>query len=405
MDKHALLSPSSSHRWINCTPSAMLESLEPFQAPSIYAEEGTEAHFLSEIKLSYMLGKISPMEYDTRFEHFVMNSQYYNSEFNEYVNDYCKEVMAIIKEDYAGKNIDVYLEQKVEFTDVVPEGSGTSDVIIVGTNFVHVIDLKFGKGVSVSAIGNPQLRLYALGALKKFRLKGVFAEAVMTIIQPRLSDISTDIVSVVDLYDWATNVVTPAAELAYKGLGDLTPGEHCKFCKMKGKCEALAKQQLVIAQQEFDQVMTEDTILEPCDMTPEMLGRVLTIGPKFIDWFKDVISYATATMINNGTKIPGYKVVEGRSYRVITNPDAVLEKLLTQGFAESDILEPIKLLGITTLEKNIGKKLFNELVKDYILKPAGKPTIAPETDNRPAIDAAKLKLVGQEFDVIENEEE
>jgi len=405
MDKHALLSPSSSHRWLNCTPSALLESLEPFQAPSIYAEEGTDAHFLSEMKLSFMLGKISPMEYDTRFEHFVMNSRYYNAEFNEFVNNYCQEVMAIIKEDYAGKNIDVYLEQNVEFADIVPEGSGTGDVIIVGTNFVHVIDLKFGKGVAVSAIGNPQLRLYALGALKKFRLKGVFSEARMTIIQLRLSDISTDIIAVTDLYNWAENVVMPAAELAYKGQGDLTPGEHCKFCKLKGKCKALADQQLIAAQKEFDQVVTEDTILEPCNMTPEMLARVLEIGPKFTDWFKDVISYATASMINNGLKIPGYKVVEGRSYRVITNPDAVFEKLLTAGFAESDILEPVKLLGISILEKNVGKKLFTALTKDYVIKPPGKPTIALETDARPAMDASRMKLVGQEFDEIENEEE
>lgn len=405
MDKHALLSPSSSHRWLKCTPSALLESLEPFQPPSIYAEEGTEAHFLSELKLSFMLGKTSPTEYDTRFESFMMGSKYYNSEFNEFVNDYCREVMAIVKEDYAGKDIDVYLEEKVEFADVVPEGSGTSDVIIVGNNFVHVIDLKFGKGIEVSAIENPQLRLYAIGALKKFRLKGSFSEVRMTIIQPRLSNITTDIMTVNDLYVWAQEVVIPAAELAYKGQGDLTPGEHCKFCKLKGKCESLANQQLVAAQKEFDQVVTEDAILEPRNMTPEMLARVLEIGPKFVDWFKDVISYTTAAMINEGLKVPGYKVVEGRSYRVITDPDAVAEKLLTAGFAESDIFEPVKLFGITTLEKNIGKKLFNELAKNYLLKPPGKPTIALETDARPAIDADKFKLVGQEFDVIENEDE
>jgi len=404
MDRHALLSPSSSKRWLNCTPSALLESLEPFQAPSEYAEEGTDAHFLSELKLSFMLQKISPMEYDTRFENFRMNSRYYNAEFNDYVNDYCQEIMAIIKEDYAGKNIEVYLEQRLEFTDLVPEGSGTGDVVIVGTDFVHVIDLKFGKGVPVSAIDNSQLRLYAIGALKSFRLKGVFTEARMTIIQPRLSDITTEILSVVDLYNWAETVVRPAAELAYQGLGTITPGDHCKFCKLKGKCEVLSQHHLQLAQQEFEQVIIDDTIMEPCDMTPEMLSRVLTIGPKFVDWFKDVIAYATATMINNGTKIPGYKVVEGRSYRVITDPDAVLEKLLTAGFAESDILEPTKLLGITTLEKNIGKKLFNELAKNYIIKPMGKVTIAVESDNRPAIDATKMKLVGQEFETIDEDE-
>lgn len=208
MDKHSLLSPSSSSRWLACTPSAFLESLEPFSPSSIYAAEGTDAHFLSELKLSYMLGKISPIEYDTRFENFVMNSQYYNAEFNDFVNDYCKEVMTIIKEDYANEKVEVFLEEKLEFTDIVQEGSGTADVAIIGKNFVHVIDLKFGKGVPVSAINNSQLKLYALGALKKFRLKGVFYETRMTIIQPRLFDITTDRISVVDLYEWAESYVS-----------------------------------------------------------------------------------------------------------------------------------------------------------------------------------------------------
>jgi len=405
MDKHSLLSPSSSSRWLACTPSAYLESLEPFKPSSTYAEEGTDAHFLSELKLSFMLGKISPTEYDTRFENFVLNSTYYNAEFNDFVNDYCKEVMAIIKEDYGNEKVEVYLEEKVEFTDIVQEGSGTSDVIIVGKNFVHVIDLKFGKGVPVSAINNSQLKLYALGALKKFRLKGVFNEARMTIIQPRLSDITTDFIRVTELYNWAETYVKPRAELAYKGQGELVPGTHCKFCKRKGKCDTLGNQQLQLAQQEFEAVLVEDTILEPRNMTPEMLSRVMTIGPRFIDWFKDVMAYATATMINEGTKIPGYKVVEGRSNRVITSPDSIFELLTTKGFPESDLLEPRKLLGITALEKNIGKKLFAELTKDYVIKPPGKPTVTEESDKRPAIEDSQLRLLGQEFIEVDEEEE
>jgi len=402
MERHALLSPSSSSRWLVCTPSALLESLEPNRPASTYAAEGTDAHFLADLKLSYMLNQISPVEYDIRFENFVMNSQYYNAEFNEYVNDYCKEVMAIIKEDYANEELEICLEQRVDFDDVVPEGSGTGDVIIIGKTFVHVIDLKFGKGVSVSAVNNTQLRLYALGALKKFRLKGVFVEARMTIIQPRLYDISTDRVSVKELYEWAESFVKPRAELAYQGKGELTPGDHCKFCKRKGKCEALGNAQLEAAQREFAQVMVvepeQTSILEPRNMTPEMLSRVMQIGPKFIDWFKDVMAYATAAMINDGLQIPGYKVVEGRSNRIITDATALYEFLLKRGFAESDLVKPKELLGISTLEKNIGKKFFNELAKDYIIKPSGKPTVAVETDNRPALDVSKLKLVGQEFE-------
>lgn len=395
---HAFLSPSSSERWLACTPSAKLEALEPFQPPSVYAAEGTEAHSLAEIKLAYMLGKISVEEYDTRFESFRINSNYYNAEFNDFVNDYCVEVMTIIKEDYKDQEVEVELEAKVEFTDIVPDGSGTSDVVIIGKSFVHVIDLKFGKGVAVSAIGNPQLRLYALGALKKYRLKGVFTEARMTICQPRLYDISTDYVSVIDLNNWAVNFVKPRAELAIRGEGDLVSGEHCKFCKRKGKCETLGQHQLAIAQAEFEAVVVEDNILEPKNMTPEMLSRVMFIAPKFIDWFNDVQKYVAQAMINEGLELPGYKLVEGRSTRVMTNPDAIAEILRTSGFAEDAYLEPVKLLGITNLEKNIGKKLFNELCSDYIIKPPGRPTVAPETDKRVALDAKRLKLSGQEFD-------
>lgn len=402
---HALLSPSSSEKWLHCTPSAYLESLEPYSPPSIYAAEGTEAHELGELKLSYMLEKISPEVYDTKFENFRLTSKFYNEEFNDFVNDYCKEVMMIVKEDYKDEKVEVFLEEKVEFTDVVPEGSGTSDVVIVGKNFIHIVDLKFGKGIPVSAIGNTQLRLYALGALKKFRLNGVFTEVRMTIIQPRLYDITTDFISVADLNDWAINYVKPRAELAIAGKGEIQSGPHCRFCKRKGKCDELGAYQLQVAQREFEATIVDDTLLEPRNMTPEMLSRIMEVGPMFVTWFKDVISYVTATMINEGTKIPGYKVVEGRSQRVITNPDAIKEILRTAGFAEDDYLKPKELLGITTLEKNIGKKLFNELCKDYIVKPNGKPTVVEESDKREALDVSKLGLYGQEFEIIDYEGE
>lgn len=393
---HALLSPSSSHRWLICTPSAMLESSEP-STYSPYAEEGTEAHALAEIKLSYMLGQINDTEYATKFDHFRLNSKFYNYEFNDYVNDYCQEVMTIVKEDYKNHEVSVHLEQYVTFEDIVPNGGGTSDVVIVGKNFIHIIDLKFGKGVPVSAIGNTQLRLYALGAIKKYIRECTCTEARMTIIQPRLHDISTDFVGINELNDWAINYVKPRAELAIAGKGELVPGDHCKFCKLKGKCKALADKQLAIAQAEFEDAVVENNMLEPANMSPEVISRILDIAPKFIDWFKDVEAYAMKTAINDGTKIPGYKLVEGRSTRVIVSPASVIEKLRTAGFSEEDYLKPTELLGITTLEKNIGKKLFNELCEDYIIKPQGKPTLVPESDKRVAIDVKSLGLNGNEF--------
>ena len=393
---HALLSPSSSHRWLVCTPSAKLEASEPVSF-SPYAKEGTEAHALAEIKLSYMLGQISPEEYNTRFEDFKLTSEYYNQEFNEYVNDYCIEIMTIVKEDYKGQEVQVHLEEYVTFEDIVPDGHGTSDVVIVGKNFIHIVDLKFGKGVPVSAIGNPQLRLYALGAIQKHIRECTCTEVKMTIIQPRLHDVSTDFVSIQDLNDWAINYVRPRAALAIAGEGEFVPGDHCKFCKLKGKCQKLADQQLAVAQAEFQDVVVENNMMEPANMSPEVFSRILTIAPKFIDWFKDVENYAIQSAVNGAIKIPGYKLVEGRSTRIIADKDGVIEKLRTSGFQEDDYLEKPKLLGITTLEKNIGKKLFNDLCSQFIVKPAGKPTLVPETDKRPAIDAKSLTLNGDEF--------
>jgi hypothetical protein len=397
MNGHALLSPSGAKRWMACTPSAILESHEPYQAASVYAAEGTEAHELGELKLAFALEKISVEEYHTKFEHFRMTAKFYNEDFNAFVNDYVKEVMDIVTKDYEGLNVEVYLEDKVEFTHIVPKGSGTSDVVIVGPDFIHVIDLKFGKGVAVSAIGNPQLRLYALGALKKYQMKGVFTEARMTIIQPRLYDKTTDYLPVMELNNWAITEVKPKAEMASRGEGQLVAGDHCMWCKRKGKCEALGQQQLAVARQEFEQTIVDDKILDPVNMTPEMLSRVLTIAPKFIKWFNEVTSYTKLAMVNEDLKIPGYKVVEGRSTRIMSDQAGIAEKLRTSGFKEEDYLTAPKLLGITKLEKNVGKKLFTQLCDQFIIKPPGKPSVVLETDRRTALDIKDYKLTGQEF--------
>lgn len=402
--KHALLSPSASHRWLNCTPSAMLESYEP-STYSPYAAEGTEAHALAELKLSFILEKISQAEYDTRFENFRLSSKFYSAEMNEFVNDYINEVMTIIREDNKGIDCKVFLEEYVKFDDIVPNGGGTSDVVIVGDKFIHIIDLKYGKGVPVSAIENPQLRLYALGAIKAHLREITVEEVRMTIIQPRLRDITTDFMSVKALNSWAINYVKPRALLAIEGRGELCSGDWCKFCKCRAKCKRLADDQLAVAQQEFNDVVIENNILEPQNMSPDMLSRVLFIAPKFIEWFNEVQKYAIKASIYENLKIPGYKLVEGRSVRTIFDVDSVKEKLRTSGFSEEDYMKPRELLGITALEKNIGKKLFNDICGQYIVKPQGKPVLAVATDKRPALDVKALKLDGSEFSIIENEED
>lgn len=400
-NQHAFLSPSTSHRWLNCTPSAMLESYEP-KGQSTYAQEGTEAHELAEIKLSYALGYINDEVYETKFDEFRLRSQYYNEEFNEYVNKYVTEVMNIYALDYE-KKVKVYLEEQVEFSDIVPNGSGTSDVVMVGKDFVHIIDFKFGKGVPVSAIGNPQLKLYALGAIRTHIREVTCKEVRMTIIQPRLDDITTDFISITELNDWALNFVKPRAQLAIVGQGELVPGDHCKFCKCRGKCQALADKQLAVAQAEFEDVVVEHKILQPCDMTPEMLAKALEIAPLFIDWFKEIQNYAAKATLFDGLKIPGYKIVEDKSNRKIINPEAIKEKLRTSGYAESDYMKPQELLGIGALEKNIGKKVFTNLCGDYVIKPAGKLTLVPESDKRVAVDVNALKLDGSEFAITDSE--
>lgn len=401
--KHALLSPSASHRWLHCTPSAMLESNEP-STYSPYAAEGTEAHALAELKLSYILEKISPEEYETRFENFKLTSKFYSPEMNEYVNNYVNEVMTIVKEDNKGIDCKVYLEEYVKFDDIVPSGGGTSDVVIVGNNFIHIVDLKYGKGVPVSAIENSQLRLYALGAVKQHLREVTVSEVRMTIIQPRLGDITTDFMSIGALNDWAVNFVKPRAQLAIEGQGELCSGDWCKFCKCKNKCKRLADDQLAVAQREFEDVVIENNVLEPQNMSPEMFERILNVAPKFIDWFNDIKNYALQAAINGTLKIPGYKLVEGRSVRTIFDTNSVKEKLKTSGFSEEDYLKPQELLGITALEKNIGKKLFGNLCGEYIVKPVGKPILVPESDKREALDTNKIKLNGDEFAIAEIEE-
>lgn len=400
---HALLSPSSAHRWLTCTPSALLESYEP-SSTSIYAAEGTEAHELAELKLSYTFEKISPEEYDTKFEHFKLTSKYYNEEFNEYVNSYCQRVYDLYQADNKIEPCKIYFEDRVEFKDIVPDGAGTSDVVIVGKSFVHIIDLKFGKGVEVSAVNNAQLRLYALGAIVKHVREMSCQYVRMTIIQPRLDNFSEEYMSIEAINKWALNYVKPRAELAIAGKGELVSGEHCKFCKLRGKCKKLASDELESARKEFgDLTIDDDFKLPVSQMSPEMISAILQIAPQFIDWFKDVESYAKKMVIEEGLKIPGYKLVEGRSVRIITDENAVASKLHAAGFEEEKYLKPKELLGISYLEKNIGKKLFNELCGDYVVKPTGKPVLTTIDDKRDPIDVKSIKLDGTEFEFADEE--
>lgn len=394
--EHAILSASAAHRWLECTPSAMLEATEDIEPCSTYAEEGTAAHALAELKLSKMYNKIDSETYQQRFEEFVKEfGKYYNNEFVEYVDQYISFVKETTNElEKEGKQHHIFFETTVSFANVVPQGFGTADVLIITDDTIHVIDLKFGVGVPVSAVGNPQLRLYGFGALNMFPKS---EHIKMTINQPRLDSISTDEMSKKDLVDWAYNYVAPRAELAIKGEGKLQSSEEaCKFCKLKAKCKARADAQLEIAKKEFEMALDTTTKMpiSPELMSPEQLGDILEIGPAFIDWFNDVKAFAVG-QLQTGVKIPGFKLVRGRSNRIITDPERVKEILVDNGFDEEDLMEPPKMKGISKLEALVGKKLFGTLCEDYIIKPEGALTLATEDDSRP--EANSIVLAQSEF--------
>lgn len=392
-DEHSLLSASTAHRWLQCTPSARLEQMEQGQC-TVYAEEGTEAHALAELLLSFRFNKITQETFDRKYKDFIETSKYYNKEFEEYVMIYVNYVTNLVDEIGRDK-CKIYLECKVNFSNIVPQGFGTADTLIVTDTSIIVIDLKFGVGVPVIAKDNPQLRLYGVGALNLFPR----SEAVqMIIVQPRLESVSEDVMFKNELVDWALNYVVPRADAAIEGKGKLNPGDkQCKFCKLKGKCKARADKQLELAQQEF--AIVEDTANIAEQLTPDKLARVLELAPAFINWYKDVEKYAMQQALN-GVKIPGYKLVEGRSNRIITDQEKVKNILLNVGLKEEEIYKPREMEGLSKLEALVGKKLFAELCGEYMIKPQGKITLAPESDRRP--EYTTLAIAQREFaDVIE----
>lgn len=381
--KHAILSASSAHRWLNCTPSAMLEVNEDREC-SVYAEEGTAAHALAELKLSYRFNKIDESTYTKEYDNFVKTSPYYDKAFEDYVDEFVEYVQNVVDES---TGYEISFEERVDFSQFVPNGFGTADVLIKTEDAIDVIDLKFGAGIPVSAINNPQLRLYGLGALAKYpEVKTVRT----TIYQPRLDSHDTETLTTTELLTWANEVVKPRAELAIRGEGEIKPTEDgCRFCSIKGKCKVRADMALAEAQQEFAIAVPEYNQEIAQTLTPEQLSRVLEVAPKLIDWFKDVQAYALGQLIA-GVKIPGFKLVEGRSNRVITDEDRVKEILLSVGLRENEIMSEPSLLGISKLEALVGKKLFAALCKDYIIKPIGKLTFARDDDRRQELNTVAL---------------
>jgi hypothetical protein len=369
---HAVLSPSAAGRWLSCPPSARLE--EQFKDSSgEAAAEGTAAHALAEHKLKKMLKRRSCRPH----------SLYDSDEMEDCTDGYVSFVMEQI---HGINNPFVCVEQHLDLMKYVPEAFGTADCLIAGSGIVHVIDFKFGRGVLVDAEHNPQLMLYALGAIDMLSSLYDISEARMSIYQPRREHISTWSVSVNELLDWAEKKLKPRAQMAFEGKGEYAAGVWCQFCRASPRCRARAEAQLETAREDFrlPPLLTDDEIAE---LLPHL--------PDFVKWADEVSSYALEMSVSQGKSWPGFKLVAGRSIRKYADSEKVAEAARKAGF--NDIFDR-KLIPITQMEKLMGKKKFNEVLGGLIFKPQGKPTLVPMSDKRPAIN------VSSEFTNLEEKE-
>lgn len=375
---HALLSASGSKRWLSCTPSAQLEQKFPEQK-SEYAEEGSFAHSLAELKLGRAVANtIKPSVFKKKLAE-MQNNPLYSTSMEEYIEQYATQVFERFTK--ARKNCPdalVLLEQRLDFSEWVPEGFGTGDVVIIADNILEIIDLKYGKGVPVSAIDNPQTRLYGLGCISNYSMLYDFSTVRMTIIQPRLDSISTEEMTMDELLAWAEEYVKPRAIQAMAGEGEPASGDHCQFCKAKFNCRARAEDNLEMAKYDFQ---------DPFLLSIDEIAAILAKADELQKWAGDIQSYALDQAENHGVKFPGWKLVEGRSNRTYTDLEKVEKTLVSAGYEDEKIHKPKELLGITAMEKEIGKKQFEVVLKDLIIKPVGKPVLVPESDKRPELSS------------------
>lgn len=372
---HAVLSASGSHRWLNCTPSARLE-LEFENTTSEAAREGTAAHALCEHKLKKFLKKRSKRPV----------SDYNSDEMEECTDAYAKFVMEQYEEAKKScKDPVLLIEQKLDFSCYVPEGFGTGDCIIIFDDKLHIIDFKYGQGIFVEAEHNPQMMLYALGALEIYDALYDIKEVAMTIFQPRRENVSTWTIPIEELKAWAEEELKPKARMAYDGEGEYLPGEWCTFCKAAVKCRARAEEKMKLARLEFKM---------PPLLTDAEIEEVLNVLPDLTKWANEITAYASEAAIHHGKEWNGFKVVEGRSNRKYRDELLVAEAAREHGY--TDIYRQT-LIPMTEMQKLMGKSTFEEILGDLIYKPPGKPTLVPNTDKRPAMNVTNAE---NEFDKI-----
>jgi hypothetical protein len=371
MTAHALLSASGSKRWLTCTPSARLEATLPEQKrqPGAFdfSQEGTTAHSLAEIKLRQYFGQIESEDYEKEYTE-IKSTPYYNDDFEANVDNYVLYVRSQI-----GEGDTPLFEQRVDFSDWVPDGFGTADVVILSKHSIRVIDLKFGRGVPVNAQDNTQLRLYALGAYAKFKEEWPdIKEVSYTIHQPRLDSISTDGTTIIKLVDWANYFVKPKAKKAWAGAGEFLPGEHCQFCKAKAQCRARS---------DFNTELTRLEFRDPPLLDEDEISLVLSKAQDLRTWVNDVEEHAVNRAVDSNIIPPGFKLTTSITHRRYVDQALAATVLEDKGLDKEIIWEKPKLKTIAAIKKLVPKSPIEAWLGDLIARPEGQPKLVRVKDD------------------------
>lgn len=366
MGAHARFSPSSGKRYLNCPPSLLLEEQFPDEQ-SPYASEGSAGHTMAEHLINKYLKK--------RTKRPV--SDYYSDELMEAVESYVEYVISQIEQARADCDTPFFgVEQKVSLAERVEDCFGTADMVIADYHKIHIIDLKLGKGVMVDAESNVQLMIYGLGVLDMLGFLYDIDTVELTIVQPRIEHFSTWEISAEDLFSWGKDVFEPGAARALAGEGEFKAGDHCRFCKARFTCRARAEEYLKLAQMEFK---------NPDLMSDDEVAEVLSKADALKKWAEEVYTYAQNEAVTNHKEWPGFKLVLGRSNRKYTDETDVAEAAKKAGY--TDIFKK-SLIGITEMERLMGRKKFNEILGSFVYKPDGKVTLVPDSDKREAVKTA-----------------
>lgn len=375
--EHALLSASSAHKWLNCTPSARLEYKLPDTAGAA-AAEGTLAHSLCELKLTKIFTdqNMTTRTYNSRLKKLKEDSLY-QPEMDRFTDEYVEYVKEIAFSMPAAPTMMV--EKRLDYSAYAPEGFGTGDCVMLQGTELHIVDFKYGKGVPVKAEGNPQLALYALGALAEYGFIYPVEKIVLHIVQPRISNIDRWETTVEEITAWG-GWVKERAELAYKGEGEFHEGTWCDscFCKIAGTCRHRAEKHLQL----METAMGKDNLVtDHSTLSDEEIGAILKKAQFLASWVKKLESYAQNRLLEGG-QIPGWKLVEGRSNRTFTDTEAAFRAIVEAGYDRALLYEE-KPITLTEAEKLVDKKVWDTVAASYVVKPQGKPTLVPADDKRP----------------------